>query len=76
MAPKGEVAVGGVGGVPTFASCASRLTDCGRPYPLVDTLNLYDIANVAGVAADLSHVNTGVAVFGYTGPEQLGAVGL
>lgn len=41
--------------------------------PLVETLRLYDIANVAGVAADLSHVNTRARVQGYTGPEQLGA---
>lgn len=41
--------------------------------PLVETLHLYDIANVAGVAADLSHVNTRARVQGYTGPEQLGA---
>ena len=26
--------------------------------PLIDELALYDIANVAGVAADLSHCNT------------------
>lgn len=41
--------------------------------PLVDTLHLFDIANVAGVAADLSHVNTRSCVQGFTGPEQLGA---
>lgn len=41
--------------------------------PLVKTLHLYDIANVAGVAADLSHVNTRARVLGFTGPEQLGA---
>lgn len=39
----------------------------------VGTLNLYDIANVAGVAADLSHINSAAKVNGYTGPEQLGA---
>jgi malate dehydrogenase len=41
--------------------------------PLVASLRLYDIANVAGVAADLSHVNTRARVVGFTGPEQLGA---
>ncbi|KAG2433526.1 hypothetical protein HYH02_012644 [Chlamydomonas schloesseri] len=39
----------------------------------VTELALYDIANVVGVAADLSHCNTPVKVTGYTGPEELGA---
>lgn len=37
----------------------------------VTDLALYDIANVAGVAADLSHCNTPVQVSAYTGPEEL-----
>ncbi|KAL2930845.1 Malate dehydrogenase chloroplastic [Bienertia sinuspersici] len=40
--------------------------------PLVGHLNLYDIANVKGVAADLSHCNTPSEVLPFTGPEQLG----
>lgn len=40
--------------------------------PLVANLNLYDIANVKGVAADLSHCNTPSEVLPFTGPEQLG----
>ncbi|KAL4426044.1 hypothetical protein ABPG77_007840 [Micractinium sp. CCAP 211/92] len=40
---------------------------------LVTELSLYDIANVAGVAADLSHCNTPTQVKAYTGAEQLGA---
>ncbi|KAH7294172.1 hypothetical protein KP509_28G059400 [Ceratopteris richardii] len=40
--------------------------------PLVSHLNLYDIANVKGVVADLSHCNTPAQVAGFTGPEELG----
>ncbi|KAJ3042980.1 hypothetical protein HDV00_006287 [Rhizophlyctis rosea] len=39
--------------------------------PLVTELALYDIANTAGVAADLSHINTPAKVTGYRGDEQL-----
>lgn len=41
--------------------------------PLVEELRLYDIANVKGVAADVSHVNSSARVVGFTGVEQLGA---
>jgi malate dehydrogenase len=40
---------------------------------LVSELRLYDIANVAGVAADLSHCNTPVRVSAHTGPDELAA---
>ncbi|XP_051133062.1 malate dehydrogenase, chloroplastic-like isoform X2 [Andrographis paniculata] len=40
--------------------------------PLVSTLNLYDIANVKGVAADLSHCNTPSQVADFTGESELG----
>ncbi|KAI5054880.1 hypothetical protein GOP47_0030025 [Adiantum capillus-veneris] len=40
--------------------------------PLVSHLNLYDIANVKGVVADLSHCNTPAQVAGFTGPAELG----
>ncbi|CAB0033616.1 unnamed protein product [Trichogramma brassicae] len=39
--------------------------------PLVTELSLYDIVNTPGVAADLSHINTGSKVKGYAGPDQL-----
>ncbi|KAE8646329.1 malate dehydrogenase, chloroplastic [Cucumis sativus] len=39
--------------------------------PLVATLNLYDIANVKGVAADISHCNTPSKVQDFTGPSEL-----
>lgn len=39
--------------------------------PLVSALNLYDIANVKGVAADLSHCNTPSQVVDFTGPSEL-----
>jgi malate dehydrogenase len=39
----------------------------------VGELSLYDVANTAGVAADLSHIATPVKVKGYTGPAELGA---
>ncbi|KAL6784255.1 MDH1 [Auxenochlorella protothecoides x Auxenochlorella symbiontica] len=41
--------------------------------PQITELRLYDIANVKGVAADLSHINTSVKVSGHTGPDELGA---
>ncbi|KAK4427910.1 Malate dehydrogenase, chloroplastic [Sesamum alatum] len=39
--------------------------------PLVSALNLYDIANVKGVAADLSHCNTPSQVADFTGESEL-----
>ncbi|KAJ3677383.1 hypothetical protein LUZ60_003107 [Juncus effusus] len=39
--------------------------------PLISSLNLYDIANVKGVAADLSHCNTPSTVSSFTGPAEL-----
>jgi malate dehydrogenase len=39
--------------------------------PLVSELHLYDIANVKGVAADLSHCNTPAQVLDFTGPSEL-----
>lgn len=38
---------------------------------LIGELSLYDVANTAGVACDLSHISTAVKVKGYTGPNQL-----
>ncbi|KAE9601949.1 hypothetical protein Lal_00040903 [Lupinus albus] len=40
--------------------------------PLVSDLHLYDIANVKGVAADLSHCNTPSKVKDFTGASELG----
>ncbi|PIN22517.1 NAD-dependent malate dehydrogenase [Handroanthus impetiginosus] len=39
--------------------------------PLVSALNLYDIANVKGVAADISHCNTPSQVSDFTGESEL-----
>ncbi|KAF5206394.1 Malate dehydrogenase protein [Thalictrum thalictroides] len=39
--------------------------------PLVSALHLYDIANVKGVAADLSHCNTPSQVLDFTGQAEL-----
>uniref|UniRef100_A0A0C9RRM8 malate dehydrogenase n=1 Tax=Wollemia nobilis TaxID=56998 RepID=A0A0C9RRM8_9CONI len=39
--------------------------------PLISGLNLYDIANVKGVAADLSHCNSPAQVLDFTGPAEL-----
>ncbi|KAJ7565770.1 hypothetical protein O6H91_02G074300 [Diphasiastrum complanatum] len=39
--------------------------------PLLSNLNLYDIANVKGVVADLGHCNTPAQVSGFTGPAEL-----
>lgn len=49
--------------------------------PLVSELRLYDIANVKGVAADLSHCNTPAQVggcdfdFGFAALEGIGEIG-
>jgi len=61
-----KVAVLGAGGgigqpLSLLLKMNSRITD----------LALYDIGNVAGVAADLSHCNTPNAVAGYQGEENL-----
>ncbi|KAJ6826470.1 malate dehydrogenase, chloroplastic-like [Iris pallida] len=39
--------------------------------PLISALHLYDIADVKGVAADLSHCNTPSQVLDFTGQDQL-----
>lgn len=39
--------------------------------PHIDELSLFDVANTAGVAADLSHISTAARVKAYTGQEQL-----
>ncbi|CAK9138114.1 unnamed protein product [Ilex paraguariensis] len=39
--------------------------------PLISALHLYDIANVKGVAADLSHCNTPSQVLDFTGASEL-----
>lgn len=39
--------------------------------PLITELNLYDIVNTPGVAADLSHLDTKAKVKGFTGPNEL-----
>ncbi|GAB4820437.1 hypothetical protein N2152v2_007483 [Parachlorella kessleri] len=61
-----KVAVlGAAGGIGQPLSLLMKLS------PDVAQLRLYDVANTAGVAADLSHINTAAAVTGHTGPEQL-----
>ena len=59
--------LGAVGGIGQPLSLLLKRT------ALVEHLHLYDIANVAGVAADVSHVNSDATVRGFTGPAQLGA---
>ncbi|KAG9508511.1 Malate dehydrogenase, mitochondrial, partial [Fragariocoptes setiger] len=39
--------------------------------PMISHLALYDVANTAGVAADLSHINTKAKVSAHQGPAQL-----
>ncbi|KAK7598231.1 hypothetical protein V9T40_006466 [Parthenolecanium corni] len=39
--------------------------------PLVTQLNLFDIVNTPGVAADLGHINTSAQVKGFNGNEQM-----
>ena len=45
---------------------------CARRSPRVRELRLYDVANTAGVAADLSHIATAPRLTAHTGPAQLG----
>ena len=40
--------------------------------PHISELSLYDVANTAGVACDISHISTAVRVRSFTGPGQLG----
>jgi len=68
----------------TSASCNTKVAVMGasggigqplslllKQSPLVSQLNLYDIVHTVGVAADLSHINTGAKVQGFVGPDQL-----
>lgn len=65
---KAKVAVmGAAGGIGQPLSLLMKMS------PLVGELSLYDVANTAGVMADLSHISTGAKVLAYQGPEQLGA---
>ncbi|CAD5229904.1 unnamed protein product [Bursaphelenchus xylophilus] len=65
MAKPKVVVVGGAGGI-------------GQPLSLLLKLNsnighlaLYDVVNTAGVAADLSHIDTPAKISGHTGPKEL-----
>ena len=59
--------LGAAGGIGQPLSLLLKLS------PLIGELSLYDVANTPGVAADLSHISTGVRVRGYLGPQQLDA---
>ncbi|XP_019193474.1 PREDICTED: malate dehydrogenase, mitochondrial [Ipomoea nil] len=65
--PERKVAIlGAAGGIGQPLSLLMKLN------PLVTRLELYDIAGTPGVAADVSHINTGSEVVGYMGDENLG----
>ncbi|KAF8668834.1 hypothetical protein HU200_052035 [Digitaria exilis] len=57
--------LGAAGGVGQMLSLLVKMS------PLVSALHLYDIANVEGVAADISHCNTPAEVAGFTGKDEL-----
>ena len=60
-----QVAVlGAAGGIGQSLSLLLKMN------PLISELSLYDLRGTAGVAADLSHTNTGCAVTGYEGAEN------
>ncbi|KAG0229153.1 hypothetical protein BGW42_001768 [Actinomortierella wolfii] len=59
------VVCGAAGGIGQPLSLILKNSD------LITHLALYDIVNAAGVAADLSHINTPATVSGHTGPETL-----
>lgn len=42
-----------------------------KQIPTISHLNLYDIENTPGVAADLSHIETRAKVCGFLGQKQL-----
>lgn len=65
--PRKITVLGAAGGIGQPLSLLLKLN------PLVSKLALYDIAGTAGVAADISHVNSRAEVSGYTGDEQLGS---
>lgn len=65
--PERKVAIcGAAGGIGQSLSLLMKMS------PSVTKLGLYDIVGTPGVAADVSHVNTGAQVTGYVGDEQLG----
>eukprot|EP00878_Enallax_costatus_P042544 GHUV01049939.1.p1 GENE.GHUV01049939.1~~GHUV01049939.1.p1 ORF type:complete len:302 (+),score=91.96 GHUV01049939.1:115-1020(+) len=65
-AAKAKVAVlGAAGGIGQPLSLLLKSSN------LIGELSLYDVANTAGVACDLSHISTAVRVKAYTGPNQL-----
>eukprot|EP00996_Jenningsia_fusiforme_P001212 NODE_2108_length_1294_cov_98.974297_g1919_i0.p1 GENE.NODE_2108_length_1294_cov_98.974297_g1919_i0~~NODE_2108_length_1294_cov_98.974297_g1919_i0.p1 ORF type:complete len:338 (-),score=84.95 NODE_2108_length_1294_cov_98.974297_g1919_i0:202-1215(-) len=57
--------LGAAGGIGQPLSLLMKLN------PQVTRLNLFDVANTAGVAADLSHINTPAQVTGFKGHEEL-----
>lgn len=61
-----KVAVLGAGG-----GIGQPLALLAKMTPGITELSIYDVAPMAGVAADLSHINTPAKVTGYTGPDQL-----
>lgn len=68
MSPKNHVkvaVVGAAGGIGQPLSLLLKLS------PMVTELKLYDIKNVPGVAADLSHIETPAKVTGFNGKEQM-----
>lgn len=77
-APRRSVAVRAAGDGTYNVAVLGAAGGIGQPLslllkmsPLVDELRLYDISNVKGVAADLSHCNTPAKVIGFTGAEEL-----
>jgi malate dehydrogenase len=65
--PRRKVAVlGAAGGIGQPLGLLMKLN------PLVTDLSLYDIAGTPGVAADISHINTGANVEGFAGEADLG----
>mmetsp|Transcript_47696 Transcript_47696/g.152890 ORF Transcript_47696/g.152890 Transcript_47696/m.152890 type:complete len:426 (+) Transcript_47696:324-1601(+) len=64
--PARKVAVlGAAGGIGQPLGLLMKMT------PAVTELALFDIVGTPGVAADISHVNTGAKVTGYVGDDQL-----
>lgn len=62
-----KVAVLGAGG-----GIGQPLSLLLKQSPLISVLSLYDVANTAGVACDISHISTAARVQGFTGAAQLG----
>ena len=65
MSTKNVAVLGAAGGI------GQPLSLLLKQSPLISKLNLFDVVNTPGVAADLSHIDTNATVNGYVGMDNL-----